>query len=60
MPRVRSEGKEKYAVRDAHTCLNKDGNWEWEPLPSSRDDAFLERCRFDTLEGAQTALEGVI
>lgn len=23
------------------------GEWEYEPLPSSRDDAFLARCRYD-------------
>lgn len=36
-----------YAVRRAGNCLNKEGKWEWEPFPSSRDDAFLERCRWD-------------
>lgn len=30
--------------------LNKAGEWEYEPMPSSRDDAFLARCRFATAE----------
>ena len=37
-----------WAVRRHSTCLNKDGEWECEPMPSSRDDDFLERCRFST------------
>ncbi|BDC37721.1 hypothetical protein PTKU15_10180 [Paraburkholderia terrae] len=36
-------------------CLNKDGGWEYEPIPSSRDDAFLGRCRFSTAEEAIAA-----
>jgi hypothetical protein len=28
--------------------LNKLGEWEFEPLPSSRDDDFLSRCRYAT------------
>ena len=46
---------EKWAVRRAGDCLNKAGEWEWEPSPSARDDAFYERCRFDTLEQAHGA-----
>jgi hypothetical protein len=32
-------------------CLGPDGEWEWEPQPSSRSDEFLERHRF-TLDEA--------
>lgn len=35
--------------------LAKDGEWEWEPIPSGRDDAFYARCRFDTFEEAWKA-----
>lgn len=35
--------------------LAKDGEWEWEPIPSGRDDAFYARCRFDTFEEAWRA-----
>ena len=43
--------KNTWAIRGASTCLNKDGEWEWEPMPSNRDDAFMERTRF-TLDEA--------
>lgn len=48
---------ERYAVRDAPFCLNKNGQWEYEPMPSSRDDAFYERCRFDSFVDAMDMLE---
>ncbi|WP_436291867.1 dTMP kinase [Variovorax sp. LjRoot178] len=41
-------GPAKWAVRLNGECLNRTGEWEWEPMPSGRDDAFLARCRFDT------------
>jgi hypothetical protein len=33
-------------------CLNKAGQWELEPMPSSRDGDFVDRCRFDTAQEA--------
>lgn len=42
------DGSELWAVRRFGTVLNKSGEWEYEPLPSSRDDAFLDRCRFES------------
>jgi hypothetical protein len=42
------EGPAKWAVRRHGDCLNKQGEWEYEPMPSSRDDEFLARCRFDS------------
>ena len=44
----------KWAVRWMGRCLTHDGEWEYEPQPSSRDDAFYARCRFDSLEKAMT------
>ncbi len=43
---------ERWAVRGHGHCLTKTAEWEYEPMPSSRDDAFYSRCRFDTLEQA--------
>jgi hypothetical protein len=40
---------ERWAVRRAGDCLTRDGTWEYEPMPSSRDAAFYARCRFDGL-----------
>lgn len=34
-------------------CLNKAGDWEIEPRPSERDQAFLDRCRFLREEALQ-------
>src|SRR5436190_3642713 len=49
---------ERYAVRDGHgQCLNSYGEWESEPMPSSRDDVFYERCRFRSLGAAIIAAE---
>ena len=42
------EGPDKWSVRRSGECLNKRGEWEWEPMPSSRDDDFMARCRFDS------------
>lgn len=45
-----------WAVRDQFGyVLNKNGDWESEPQPSSRDDAFYDACRFDTYEEAEKA-----
>jgi hypothetical protein len=54
------DGSYLWRVTKRGDCLNKDGEWEYEPLPSSRDDAFLERCRFDSAETAITAARAAI
>lgn len=43
-------GEDTWAVIWMGECWNGTG-WEWEPLPSSRDEEFLSRCRF-SLEDA--------
>ena len=43
--KVEDRGK-GWAVVDGPFVLTKDGDWEYEPNPSSRDDEFYERCRF--------------
>lgn len=37
----------RWAVRRGKRCLDRDGVWEWEPIPSERDADLLARCRFD-------------
>jgi hypothetical protein len=38
----------KWAVTNGgRTCLGSDGEWDWEPLPSSREDDWLAAHRFD-------------
>ena len=46
------DGSEKWAIREEGCCLNKQGEWEFEPLPSSRTDDFYDRCRWDTADAA--------
>jgi hypothetical protein len=49
---------ERYAVnRGDKTVLSVDGEWEYSPLPSSRDDAFYERCRFKSFDAAVKAAD---
>lgn len=52
---------ERFAVRnDLKRCLTVDGEWEHEPMPSSRDDTFYEWCRFKSFEAARDAAEGAM
>ncbi len=43
---------EGWAVERSGRCLNKSGEWEWEPMPSSRDNAFFARTRWPSAEEA--------
>lgn len=50
------DGSRLWAVRNSFgDVLNKQGEWEWEPHPSGRSEAFLSRCRFDTPLAARDA-----
>ncbi len=49
------EGERWAVMHGTELCLNVSAEWEWQPLPSSRDDAFYERCRFKTLAQAMDA-----
>lgn len=40
----------------SHYVLGKDGTWDYEPLPSSRDDDFYREFRFDSVEDALKTL----
>lgn len=46
---------ERFAVRAMGDVLSVDGQWEIEPQPSSRDDAFYESFRFKTFDDALKA-----
>lgn len=50
------DGPDLWAVRNRFSeALNAHGEWEWEPMPSSRDDAFLARCRYPSSGAAIAA-----
>lgn len=51
---------ERWAVRNGSYCLNADNEWEYEPTPSSRDDAFYDRCRFRSLDYAVAHYNGAM
>ena len=54
---VQYRGSGKYIITpDRHDVINRDGEVEWEPSPSNRDDDFIERTRFE-LEEALTIAE---
>lgn len=43
----------RWAIRRGPACLSAMGTWEYEPIPSERDEDFLAAFRFDL----RTALE---
>lgn len=43
---VQERGKNRWCVFKLGDVLNADGEWEYEPQASSRDEEFLERTRF--------------
>jgi hypothetical protein len=45
-------GGVRYAVTWRGRVANRDREWEFEPLPSSRDDDFIARTRFGDWEEA--------
>lgn len=53
---IQRDGSELWKVSRGGAVLNKLGEWEYEPSPSSRDDEFLKRCRYATLADAAASL----
>jgi hypothetical protein len=39
-------------LSEGNAVLNRDGKWEYEPTPSSRDEAFFARCRWPSAREA--------
>ncbi len=56
---VEDRGEMAWCVCDGSLCLNRDGEWEYEPLPSNRDDAFIARTRY-SLDEAMTSAKAAI
>ena len=50
------DGRVLWAIRHFGSVMNLDGEWEFEPLPSSRDDEFIARCRHATPQEALDVL----
>lgn len=47
----------RYAVVHLGSVLNQDGEWEREPMPSSRSDEFRARTRYDVETARRLARE---
>lgn len=45
-----------WAVRKGGLCLNSGDEWEWEPLPSSRDEEFFARTRWELTSALSRAV----
>ncbi len=57
--KVEYRGNDRWAVVDTGSCLNHAGEWEYEPMPSNRDDEFFARCRWPNAREAPHALLSV-
>ncbi|WP_331756336.1 hypothetical protein OHA04_45485 (plasmid) [Streptomyces sp. NBC_01590] len=44
---VEHRGDDQWAVCHFGECLGTDGQWDWEPFPSTRQDDWLKSHRFD-------------
>lgn len=56
--KIQNKNGVSFAVRDIFgMCLNDGYKFEFEPMPSNRDEKFFKRCRFSSLESAQSAYE---
>lgn len=55
--RLQRDNSVKWAVCRGGSCLASDGLWEYEMMPANRDDGFLSRCRFDSLEEAMQRVD---
>jgi hypothetical protein len=53
--RVERRGPDAWAVREMASVVNRDGEREREPMPSSRDEAFSARTRFGLREALRVA-----
>lgn len=60
-PVYQPDGDVLWAIRKPNQspgqCLNKKGEWEIEPMPSSRTNDFYRRCRFGSIEDAMRVWE---
>ncbi|MET9953531.1 hypothetical protein ABZ135_18540 [Streptomyces sp. NPDC006339] len=44
---VEARGEGRWAVSRHRQCLDANGNWSWESIPSERTDDWLAQHRFD-------------
>lgn len=49
---IEARGYGKWAITHMGNVLDKTGEWEWEPMPSSRTEDFLQRTRWASAQEA--------
>lgn len=54
---VSYRGNERYAVKHYSHCLSRSGTWDYEALPSEREDGWLAEHRFELAEALRLAAE---
>jgi hypothetical protein len=54
---VEYRGKGKWAILHGRFCLGVDGEWDWEPSPSNREDDWVAAHRFDLQAALDLARE---
>jgi hypothetical protein len=50
--RVQRDGSVLYVISDGVAVMARDGEWQIEPIPSSRTDAFIANTRFASIAEA--------
>lgn len=53
--RVEWRGGDAWCIHNGSACFNRDGEWEYEPMPSSREDDFIARTRYSLTEAIDLA-----
>lgn len=54
---VEYRGRDKWAVLNGRRCLSSTGEWDWESIPSEREDDWLATHRFDLETAKRLAVE---
>lgn len=57
---IQRDDSELWAVRNGSNCLDKDGDFVHEPIPSSRDEEFTRMHRWDSFDAAMDAAREAI
>ena len=51
---------ESWVIKDGNDCLNKRGEWVYEPMPSNRTKSFISRTRWKSAADALAFWERLV